>query len=459
MRTRLAALLLVAAAARGLFFTGLQVGDDIVYSKIALARAEGEWRFSNVHEARLGFLTPLTIAYKLFGPGEVPLVLYNLLCSLSMVAVVFLLGRRFGGDAAGTIAGAVAALHPNLVFFASECHTDTPVAFWQALSVWVFVTAWDVERPAKRLALAGALIGWAWLHKEHAIFLLPLFAGHWIATRRRWTAYLPMAGAAFAVFAAESLFFAAATGDPLLRFTLVKALHVGHYMVEGYSDARALAHRLFLELPGRLFWPRASLGWEWAVNFLGLAAGACALKRKLPGAGLLAGWWLSIYLAYCFWPSSLSPYLPAFNLYSWTLPPLIAPLALSIAAELNLRVRALSTAVVALIALGSVASSFRLREEGRRFSAGPKEAHAWLAKRGERVITDDKTIEVLDFLDGHRPRRSYVPFQRATDVAGALVVVDKFWTEPGRWWSRPGIEIPPGWPKAYESERLIIYRP
>ena len=100
-RTILAALLLLAAGARLRWFTGLQVGDDIVYSKIAAQRAAGELRFTNVHEARNGFLLPITAAYVLFGPGELPLVLYNLLCSLGLVAALFFLARRFWGETAG----------------------------------------------------------------------------------------------------------------------------------------------------------------------------------------------------------------------------------------------------------------------------------------------------------------------------------------------------------------------
>ena len=459
MRRSLAALLILAAAARLFWFSGLQVGDDIVYSKIAAARAAGEWRYTNVHEARNGFLLPITLSYALFGPGELPLVGYNLLCSLGLVAALFLLARRFWGDAAGVVAGAVAALHPNLVFFATECHTDTPVAFWQALTVLVFLSAVDAERPGRRLALAGALVGWTWLHKEHAVFLIPVFAAHWIATRRRWTWYLPMALAALGVFAAELVFFGAMTGDPFKRFALVKSMHVGHYIATRYADAGELAWRLFLELPLRLFWPRSGPAWEWAVNFLGLACGIAALLRKAPGARFVAGWWLALYLAYCFWPSSLRPYLPSFYLFDWTLPLLAGPLICFVGAELARRPRPLAAAALVLVALGSVVTSRILDQRGRRFAAGGREAHAWLAReKPARVVTDDKTIEVLDFLDGHRPARTYVPFQEATSFEG-VVIVDKFWTRPGQWWTRPGIEVPPGWTKLYDSERLAIYRP
>jgi hypothetical protein len=43
------------------------------------------------------------------------------------------------------------------------------------------------------------------------------------------------------------------------------------------------------------------------------------------------------------------------------------------------------------------------------------------------------------------------------------VIVDKFWTEPDRWWSRPisdeAKRPPAGWKKVYESGRLTVYQP
>ncbi|HEX7896365.1 MAG TPA: glycosyltransferase family 39 protein [Planctomycetota bacterium] len=453
-RTILAALLLLAAGARLRWFSGLQVGDDIVYSKIAADRAAGLLKFTNVHEARNGFLLPITAAYALFGPGEVPLVLYNLLCSLGLVAVLFFLARRFWGETAGGIAGLTAALHPNLLFFATECHTDTPVAFWQALAVLVYLSAPD----AKRLALAGFLVGWAWLHKEHAIFLLPLFAGHAIA-RRAWRPLLPLALAALGVFLAELLFFAVATGDPFKRFALVKSMHVGHYIATRYADTGELLYRLFLELPRLLFAPRRG-EYAWAFNLLGLGLGATAVARNAPGARLLAGWWTSIYLSYCFWPSSLRPFLPSFYLFEWTLPLLAGPLACFCGEGLARRPRWAAAAVMSVAAVAAVLTAGVQHARGARFSAGGKEAHAWIERESPgRVVTDDKTIEVLDFLDGHRPRRTYVPFQETKDVAGSVVIVDKFWTQPGQWWTRPGVEPQPSWTKLYESDRLAIYRP
>ena len=460
----LALLLLAALGVRLLYFTGLQAGDDLEYSLIAFQRLGGEFHISNVHEARSGFLLPITLSYALFGVGEVPLLLYNLLCSLGLVATVFFMARRFWGDAAGAIAAGFAALHPNLVFFATECHTDTAVGLWQALSVFALISATEAERPSRKLILSGLLLGWAYLHKEHAVFLAPFYAGHWIATRRRWTWYLPLALAALGVFVAESLVSAIVTGNPLKRFEMISSMHVGRYMVERYTTASEISYRLFLELPRQLFRSRYYYDFQGLINLVGLGLGIAGVVRKTPGARLLTGWWATLYLAYCFWPSSIVPLLPAFFLFDWTLPPLVGPLACFAGGGIARWRRPVVAAVAAALAAASLLSIHTLWGPGQRFTVGPKEAQAWISREGPtHVITDDKTIELLDFLDGHRPARRYTSFKAVNDYRGAVVVVDKFWSQPGHWWSQPVPgEVnrpPPTWKKVYESDRVALYRP
>jgi hypothetical protein len=99
-------------------------------------------------------------------------------------------------------------------------------------------------------------------------------------------------------------------------------------------------------------------------------------------------------------------------------------------------------------------------EQGAVFAAGARDARAWLEKNpAARVIADDKTIENLDFFEGHRPSRQYTPFQEAKEFANSVVIVDRFWTEQGKWWSRPAPAVPSSWRKIHETERITIYRP
>jgi len=457
-------LLIAAAALRAWFFTGLQIGDDIVYSQNAVNRLHGVPNVTNTQGARNGFMLPIVVCYALFGPNEVSLVLYNVVCSTALVGILFLLARRLFGEAGAVPAALVAAVHPNLIRYASECHTDTPVATWIALAVLVFLTALDQDPGARRRILSGLILGWAYLHKETVVYMALFFAGHWIATKRSWKWYVPLAAPVLGVAVLEMIGFWAMTGNPLERYAMIRRWHAGHYMAERYTTIGAILHRQFIELPVLMFTPWWGHRFTGLINLACLITGAWNLAKRSPGAGVAAGWFFAIYAGYCFWPSSLVPFLPGFFLFDWTLPALGAPLALLFGGiPLRISPIAVRAAMVGVV-LAAFATLYTARDDGRPYAAGAREAGPWLrAHPHARVITDDKTIEGLDFFEGHNPSRLYIPFQEAKEFAGSVVIISKFWSQPGQWWSRPvpdlALHPPPSWKKLHESELLIIYRP
>jgi 4-amino-4-deoxy-L-arabinose transferase-like glycosyltransferase len=460
----LCAVVLAASALRLRCFMGLQIGDDVVYSSIAVQRLEGRTDLTNVHEMRAGFIAPIVASYALFGPGEVPLVLYNLLGSLGTVVAVFFLSRRLFSETAGWLASVVAAAHPVLVCYATECHTDTPVAFWSALALLAFLHSEASDRPARLRVLAGLLLGWAWLHKESALFFAPFFLAHGIALRRRWTEYVPVAAAWMAVFVLECAANGLYTGDPFRRFAMVRAAHTEMFMAGSYASTGPVLVRVFLEPALRLFVPTRLEYLHRVVSLAGLAAGIALLRARDPGARRIGGWWLLLFLAYSFWPSSLWPYLPSFFIFEWTLPPLVVPLVCLLGAGLARLPRARGIGAMALLLVLSAGSAELYGRMGRRFGDGPREAHRWIERnRPARVVSDAKSVEAYVFLEGHRPRRIYEPFGKAPSFEGAVVIVDRFWTEPGRWWSQPlpgtVARSPAGWTRLHESGRVIVYRP
>jgi hypothetical protein len=453
MAWALAILLALAAGVRVRYFTGLRMGDDVVYSKITVDRLSGTTSYHNVHQTRSGFLLALLGSYAAFGPGEVPLVLYNLLTSLGLVAALFVLGRRVFGDAAGVAAGAIAALHPNLARFASECHTDTPVALWLTLAFMSLHAATSSGRPRSLLVLSGLLLGWAYLHKEHAVFAIPFVLGHWRLGGRRWTWYLPV-GLAFAgVVGAELAGFAVLTDNPFKRYEMIRYWHAGQYMAEQYPTVGSVLYRLVLDLPLKMLAP-----WNGLLFPAGVLAAVAA--RRDPRARWVIGWFLAIYLGYSCWPSSLFPFRPGFTLYQWTLPLLWPPLILLLAGGLS-RVRPrLRVGGLLLLSVAHLAALHAAWSYDRRFSDGPREAWAWLkGKPYARVFADDKTLEAFDVWERHDPSRRYFRFQDPEPPVRGVVIVDRFRTEPGHWWSRPGVTPRLGWKTLYESERLFIFDP
>lgn len=460
----LAAIVLLAFVLRLVYFTGLQTGDDIVYSRIAVDRLSGKVDVTNVQQTRSGFLLPLVVSYGLFGTGELPLLLYNLLCSTALAAAVFALGRAMFGDVAGLLGGLVVAVHPNLVRFATECHTDTPLVLWVTLAVLAVYAARLSDPGARLRILAGLLLAWSYLHKESTIYMGLFFAGHWFFTRRSWKWYLPIAAPMAGVVLLEMMAFADLTGNPLARYAMIKYWHAGQYMAEKYTTTRSILHRQFAELPVLMFTPWYGRNFTGLVNLTCLLGGVVMLWKRVAGAGMILVWFFAFYLAYCFWPSSLRPFMPGFFLFEWTLPVFGAPLAAMFGgggAQLRREAAGVLAAVVVAASLVTIHSG---RAEGRALSEGAREARLWIAReKFARIVTDDKTVEALDFFEGHRPSRLYIPFQEAPSLAGSAVIVDKFWSQQGKWWSRPvpkeALDPPASWKKLHESDRIVIYRP
>jgi hypothetical protein len=99
-----------------------------------------------------------------------------------LVPALGLLGRRAFGESAGLVAAALAALYPELVWFASH--------FW-AETLFSVLLWWAIERLAASDALgstvaaagAGLLFGLAVLTRETVLYFLPV-AALWLAWRR-----------------------------------------------------------------------------------------------------------------------------------------------------------------------------------------------------------------------------------------------------------------------------------
>ena len=413
-----------------------------------------------MQQTRSGFLLPLVISYGLFGAGEIPLLLYNLLCSTALVAAVFALGRTMFGDLSGLLGGLVVAVHPNLVRFATECHTDTPAALWLALAVLAVYSA-RVSDPGARLRILAGLPR-AGLPAKSTIYSCSSPATGGSPGGRGVVPADP--GAPGEHVRAGDDGVRGPDGNPLARYSMIRYWHSGQCMAERYTTARSILHRQFLELPMLLFTPWYGRNFTGLVNLTCLLGGVVLLWKRVAGAGMIVVWFLAFYLAYCFWPSSLRPFMPGFFLFEWTLPVFGAPLAAMFGgAGAQFRREAAGT-LAAVVVIASLVTIHSGRDEGRPLTAGAREARAWIAReKFARIVTDDKTVEALDFFDGHRPSRLYIPFQEAPVVAGSVVVVDKFWSQQGKWWSRPvpkeALDPPASWKKLHESERIVIYRP
>lgn len=133
--------------------------DEQYHHDWALEMARGE-----PGEAKPYFRAPLYpwclgLIYRVFGAGPLaPRVAQALLGSFSAV-LLFLLGRRVFGRAAGGAAGLVAGAYPVLVFFDGELLIAPLEVFLDLVFALALLGAWNTQRPGRWAAagLAGGL--------------------------------------------------------------------------------------------------------------------------------------------------------------------------------------------------------------------------------------------------------------------------------------------------------------
>src|SRR5204863_6272166 len=84
------ATIVLAIAARLLFFTGFFGSDEVTYTKVALNIANGVWRVSDyIGSLRYGANLPSAFFLSVLGPSEFSANLWPLLCSVGEVVLVF----------------------------------------------------------------------------------------------------------------------------------------------------------------------------------------------------------------------------------------------------------------------------------------------------------------------------------------------------------------------------------
>jgi hypothetical protein len=221
---RLLAILGVAAIVRLWFFTGLALGDDVIYAPQSMVFALGKgWPPQPYHWCtRIGLTVPTAVVIALVGRVRAAFVALPFAASLASVWLSYRAGRDvFGARFAGT-AGFLHAFYPLEVVFATHLFPDLPVGVLSAAGIYVW---WRSLRSSsvRSAVWSGVLVGAAYLVRETAVICIPVFLALLIYERpRNWlTLATACAAPAVLVLVAESSLYGVTTGDPLYRLRSV----------------------------------------------------------------------------------------------------------------------------------------------------------------------------------------------------------------------------------------------
>jgi len=258
-------------ASVALYWHGFGPGDPERYVRAALDWVEKGFNLGETHwSLRLPIVLPIAGAFSILGVNEFAATLPNILYAGGLVAVTHFFMRRYVGPLEGTIAAAFIATSAFFVARPIELDGYGAEAFYVAAACWLYVASMAEKRRCVLLFAAGFASGFAWLVREQTLYLMLAFGTLTLVSRKDVARALFALGCGFGlVIAAELVFYAIASGDPLYRYKIdVNHRTIGRVItIEG--DDASLVNRLVRPIKDLFTYPTTT-------PFLALAAIAMA---------------------------------------------------------------------------------------------------------------------------------------------------------------------------------------
>jgi len=259
---------------------GLSGSDDLRYA----VRAYRVWRehipleMTRLHDGRIGMHGLVGLSFALFGVSETSLAIVPLLSTAATAAAVAVLGQQLFGWAVGLIAGAMYALFPLNVYYATIAVPEPVASLEMTLAAICFVQAKTRKEPYVFSVAAGVLAGLAYLTTEAASLILPVLIAYGLLTRYELRTQFSAAGGFLSVLLLETVYYYYEYGRPFVRFTAT----AGRYSLDPMVVAANtdLFERLLKSYARYFVWPNEDFG-AWGPVFLaGIVFGLWRFRRS-----------------------------------------------------------------------------------------------------------------------------------------------------------------------------------
>ena len=256
----LAAVLVLAAVTLG--WTGYYGSDDMSYAAGGLGWLDHFPYVGNSHwTLRHTIVVPMAILFGIFGVSELTLVLSVTLYFFALLALVFVMMRRYFDRGTACIAVFALGTLPLLALASTTVVPDFAEVFFCLLSLSLFFEATrSEERRNLLLILAGIAAGFSWLTRETVVFFLLTYGVLFIVgfgMPRRL--YFLVAAGFLAVVGVEFAYFAVMTGNPLYRINSDLSTHLGVDVIHGGKPTEGLEHAIG-RVEGEMYGPLSRTG-------------------------------------------------------------------------------------------------------------------------------------------------------------------------------------------------------
>jgi len=227
-------ILFLALILRLTFFTGLNWSDDLVYVDYAHRVTKGDFFIGpDLLALRRMMFYPIAFFFWIFGVNNFSVVMYSLICSLGEIIMVYYLGKKFFDIKIGVLAAFFLSVFPLNIVYATWPMPDLPLAFFSALSVFLFLDAktfnekkfYGIQTKKLTLFFSGLVIGIAYLLRENGLilflFFVPYIIYETLKKRKIDFDYSFLFFGFLLIFLIEGFYYFLKTGDFLLRYHVV----------------------------------------------------------------------------------------------------------------------------------------------------------------------------------------------------------------------------------------------
>lgn len=497
-----------AIALRAYFFGGYIGLDDGEYTKLAFQMAEGMspvdgYNGPAVFPLRVGVIFPASLAFRVFGFGELSAVIYPFVLSIIGLFVSYICASVLFNHRVGLIAAALYAVTPLDVIGATQLLPDLPAALYASFGIAMIMIL--MRSPGGNNSIlfcggvfAGLAFGLSWLCKETVsyfvltctVFIIISFKSSIKSGVALWTGVVV---GSLLILLGEMVVYRNVTGDWLFRFHEIERNY--HQWENGFfsegsdfgwprggSRTIALIKRIVLTGPAFILLNNQFM----FLPLLGFIASIHAVYWRDRAFVIPSLWLLTLFLMFNCSSSSVASYspLPLFNRYFY---PILFPAILLTSGLLGKLIfhddetegsihgerRFWGAMVISFIVL-SGGSHLYWQERAPSTWTSEVRAIRNIVKPSSSFYSDILTVRGLEFFSGYPAHTAWVDFEGVNSMEemqpGSLVLVNRRYIgwlnkNGGMWLSkRSGYKKhefydhpPQSWKKIFENGNAVLY--
>jgi 4-amino-4-deoxy-L-arabinose transferase-like glycosyltransferase len=212
------------------FFVGLNWEDSprYVWDAAQVAGGGGDIQ-RNVNGLRMMVIYPVGFFFWMFDVSEYSAAVYPLLCSLGGIVLIFYFGKVFFDEKTGLIAAFLLSFYPLDVLYSTQVMPDVPIAFFMAVSVFLFLKNELAGGNNNSLIfLSGLFTGIAYLARVsgliNLVFFIPYMVYRSVHDRKIRSNYAFFFAGMLLCMLGEGVFYSLRSGnigDMTLRYRVV----------------------------------------------------------------------------------------------------------------------------------------------------------------------------------------------------------------------------------------------